>query len=116
MRVADEAEALEALEDADELSRVGVDVIGKDVFIDRPSWRSVNCDEFIRAHAHGKITEELPALRLSHRIGIVLKLLPSPEASLLGAGVEVERLVKHREIVIAHERGTRARHHQVQAL
>ena len=47
MRVADETELLEALEDADELAGVGVDVVREDVFIDRPARRCVNGDEIV---------------------------------------------------------------------
>ena len=53
-------------------------------------------------------TGRLP--RNFHRLGpagdvrVVLELLPRPEARLLGAAVEVVRLVEDGEVVVAHQR------------
>src|SRR5437660_12644789 len=103
MRVADEAEMLEALKNAHELSRIGVNVIRKDVFVDRPARRCVNTDEPIRAYAHRQISQKLPAIGATLHVGIILELLSRPKTRRLGAAVEVERLIKYREIVISHE-------------
>jgi hypothetical protein len=47
---------------------------------------------------------QLPSRRSTFNVRIVLKTLPGPVARLLRPAVEVERLVKHREVVISHQR------------
>src|SRR2546426_8768487 len=104
MRVADEAEVLEALEYAHEFSGICVDVIGEDVFVDWPPRGSVNADESIGAHANGEISQKFPAIGAALHVRIIFKLLSRPETRRLSAAVEIEWLVKYREIVIAHQR------------
>src|SRR2546423_14978474 len=101
MRVSDKAKVLETLENAHELSGISIDVIRKDVFIDRAARRRVDAYEAIGAHAHRKIPKEFPAVGTPLNVWIILKLLSRPETCRLGAAVEIERLIEHREIVIS---------------
>src|SRR5262245_4743468 len=94
---------LETLEDADKFSGIRIDVVREDVLVDRPARRGVNAYEAVGPHANRKIAEKFPAIGAALRIFVVLKLLPRPETGRLGATVEVERLVQHRKIVIAHQ-------------
>ena len=76
--MADEAEAVKSLEDADELSGIGVNVVGKDVFVDRPSRRGMNGDKLRRLDPHRQIAQKLPSLGPADRVGVVLKAAPRP--------------------------------------
>src|SRR5262249_19609890 len=49
-------------------------------------------------------------------IGIILETSSRPVTRLLGALIEIERLVKNREIVIPHQRRPAARRDQIDAL
>src|SRR6266568_1001051 len=114
VRVADEADLVETLENADEFAGVGVDVIRKNVLIDRPPRRRVHADELPMLEAHRQIPQELPAPPTAHRIGISFEAISRPETGLLGAAVEIERLVKNRKVMVAHQRNPAAVGHNVQ--
>src|SRR6266516_3827504 len=116
MRVADKADLVEALKDADELARIGVNVVGKNVFIDRPARRGVNADHLPLLEANWQVTEVFPAPSPANRIGIGFEAISGPKTGLFRAAVEVKRLVKHRKVVVAHQRNPTAVGHDVQAL
>ena len=60
--MADEAEPLETLENADELGGIRVDVVGEDVLVHRPPGRGVHRDEVGRPDPHRQVAQELPPL------------------------------------------------------
>src|SRR5262245_42278081 len=102
MRVSHETQTIETPKNANELSRIRVDVVREDVFINGPPRGSVDGDEIIRPHADGQVAQMLPSIRPANGIRIVLELLPRPVAGAFGPAVEVERLVEDGEVVISH--------------
>src|SRR5208282_4613118 len=105
MGMSDETEAFKPLKNAHEFPGVGINVVGKDVFIDRPPGRGMNRDEIVGSQAYGETSQEFPSPRAALGVGILLETFASPIASLFGALVEIERLVKNGKVVITHQRG-----------
>src|SRR5262249_932341 len=63
----------------------------------------------------GKVAQVLPAIGPPRNLRVVLELRARPETSLLGPAVEVERLIKDGEVVIAHQADFAPLDHQIQA-
>src|SRR5688500_1968660 len=108
MRMPHEANLVEALKDAHELAGIGVNVIRKNVLVDRPPRRGVHAQHLPLLEADGQVAEELPALSAPHRIGISLETISRPETGLLRPAIEVEWFVENGEIVVAHQRNPAA--------
>src|SRR5262249_11640784 len=96
----DETEFLKPFDKAYKLAGIGVDVVRKDVFVDRAAGRSMDGHELRRAQPNRQIAQELPAAAAALRLGIGLETIARPIAGLLRAAVKVVRLVKDRKIVI----------------
>src|SRR4051812_12331910 len=116
MRVADETELFESLENADEFAGIGVNVVGENVFVDWTPRGCVDGNQFRGFQPHGQVAEELPSFGPADGVGIILEALPGPVASLLRPAIEIERFVKDGEIVVSHERCAAAGDDQVEAL
>jgi hypothetical protein len=106
VRVAHEADAVDAVKDAGEL-RGRVDrVLGEEVLVDRLARRAVDEQVVALALAHGEEPQEVPALARRVRVlpAVALELLARPVRGLLGDAVEVRRLVEDAEVVVAEQR------------
>src|SRR5580700_10336206 len=114
MRMPHKAEPVKPLENAHELAWIGVNVIRKDVFVDRPPRRRMHRHEIVRPQPYGQVPQKLPSRRPPSRVRILLKTFPRPVTRLLGPLVEIERLVKNRKIMIPHQRSPAPRRYQIQ--
>jgi hypothetical protein len=97
MRVADEAEPLKALKDADEFAGIGVDVVGKNVFVDRPPRRGMNATKSLVLSAPADCPETSSDWPGADRVRVFLKTPARPVTRLLGPAVEIERLIEDRK-------------------
>src|SRR6476620_6581406 len=116
MRVTDKTELLESLENAHKLAWIRVNIVRKNVFIDRPPRGGVYRNEFRRFHSNRQMAAKPPSVGPTHEIGIVVKYAACPEAGRFRAGIEVVRLIKDGEIMIAHQCGATSLPNQVQTL
>ena len=120
MGVANDADALDAIENTFELVGVVRGIFRKDVFVDGLARRAVYGEQLphgsggaahgLRAvgtdvfgDAHFEVIEKLVARGLFGFVGFGLKLFARPMRCEFGVGVEVGGLVKHGEIVVAQQ-------------
>ncbi len=104
----DEADLFDAFEDGREFSGVGVDVVGEDVFVDRPAWRGMDGHHAGASFDGGEFSEESPSCGAAVWVGVIFEDFACPVAGLFCADVEIVRFVEDSEVVVAHERGSTA--------
>jgi hypothetical protein len=115
MGVPDKAQLLKPLENTHEFPRIRVNVIRKNVFIDRPARGGVHRDEIVGFQPNRHVAQVFPAIGPADDVGVVLKRLARPEASLLRAAVDVKRLLKDSKVLISHYGGAAVVDDQVEA-
>jgi len=106
---------LQPLEVGQDLARVGVDVLGEEILVDRASGRGVDQQEALGFQADGQASQDLPAPVALGLVGLLLEDLSGPVAGPLGTDVEVEGLVEDGVVVVAAQRGGTAFDHQIEA-
>ena len=93
-----------------------VDVLGKDVFVERIAGRTVHVQEAVLAAVARQLAQEVPPLGVVGRIAArALQLVAGPEDRPLGPGVETLGIEQRALIVIAQQADVAA-HHQIDAL
>jgi hypothetical protein len=114
--VADETEAVKPFKQADESSGIGVDVVGKNVFVDRPPGRSMDRDKLGRFYSNGQVPQEFPPVAAPDWVRIFLEAPPGPIGGLFRPGVKIVRLVENGKIVVPHDRRPASGGNQIEAL